>query len=80
MLFHNQITTRKEDTMIIALNGPSGIGKGFIKECLLRTYPHIQELAWFTTRPLRPNERSGGNRIRVTVSEFNRMADVGELV
>ncbi len=65
--------------MIISLSGPSGIGKGFIKERLLQLHPHIQELAWFTTRPLRPNEQ-GGNRIHVPVLEFNRMTDSSELV
>jgi len=66
--------------MIIALSGPSGIGKGFIKECLLQTYPHIQELTWFTTRPLRSNEQWGGNRINVSSLEFNQMIQFGELV
>ncbi len=66
--------------MIIALSGPSGIGKGYIKERLLHLYPYIQELAWFTTRSLRPNEYVGGNRTCVSVPEFNRMADIGELV
>jgi len=65
--------------MIIALSGPSGIGKGFIGERLLQFYPHIQELAWFTTRPLRTNEQ-GGNRIHVSLPEFNRMVGFGELV
>lgn len=64
--------------MIISLSGPSGIGKGFIKERLLQLYPHIQELAWFTTRPLRPNEQ-GGNRIPVSLFEFSRMVELGEL-
>lgn len=66
--------------MIIALSGPSGIGKGYIKERLLQLYPYIQELAWFTTRTLRPNEQGSGNRIPVSVSEFSRRADIGELV
>lgn len=66
--------------MIISLSGPSGIGKGFIKEKLLQLYPHIQELAWFTTRPLRSNERQGGNRIYVSLPEFNQMVESGELV
>ncbi|MBI1839138.1 MAG: hypothetical protein HYR95_02505, partial [Candidatus Colwellbacteria bacterium] len=65
--------------MIIALTGPSGIGKGFIKEQLLRTYPFIEELAWFTTRPLRPNE-SGGNRINVPDFQFNQLVESGNLV
>jgi len=65
--------------VIISLSGPSGIGKGFIKERLLQTYPHIQELRWFTTRPLRTNEQ-GGNRIHVSLPEFNQMTGFGELV
>lgn len=66
--------------MIISLSGPSGIGKGFIKVKLLQLYPQIQELAWFTTRLLRSNEQQGGNRIHVSFPEFNRMAELGELV
>ena len=65
--------------MIISLSGPSGIGKGFIKERLLQLYPHIQELAWLTTRTLRLNEQ-GGNRIHVSLPEFNQLAEFGELV
>lgn len=64
--------------MIISLSGPSGIGKGFTKEHLLRCYPHIEELVWFTTRPLRPNEQ-GGNRTSVSSSEFDKLAKSGEL-
>lgn len=65
--------------MIISLSGPSGIGKGFIKERLLQLYPHIQELAWLTTRPLRSNEQ-GGNRIHVSLPEFSQLAEFGEIV
>lgn len=65
--------------MIISLSGPSGIGKGFIKEQLLQAYPFIKELAWFTTRPLRPNEKAG-NRISVPISEFNNLVKTGKLV
>jgi guanylate kinase len=69
----------KEDAMIISLSGPSGIGKGFIKEQLLQAYPFIKELAWFTTRSLRPNEKAG-NRISVSISEFNKLVGNGNLV
>lgn len=65
--------------MIISLSGPSGIGKGFIKERLLQIYPHIQELAWLTTRPLRSSEQ-GGNRIHVSLPKFNQLSEFGELV
>jgi len=65
--------------MIISLSGPSGIGKGFIKEQLLQAFPFIKELAWFTTRPLRPNEKAG-NRISVSISEFDKLVETGKLV
>ncbi len=66
--------------MIISFSGPSGIGKGFIKERLLQLYPQIRELAWFTTRPLRSNEQRGGNRIYVSLPEFNWLTEQNELV
>jgi len=65
--------------MIIALSGPSGSGKGYIRERLLIAFPFLEELEWFTTRQLRPDEVRG-NRISITASEFNKLADAGELV
>lgn len=65
--------------MIISLSGPSGIGKGFIKERLLQLYPEIQELAWYTTRKLRLNEQ-GGNRVQISLSEFNQSVKLGKLI
>lgn len=63
--------------MIIALSGPSGIGKGYFKEAVLSKYPSIQELIWYTTRALRPNEH---NRKSISESEFNTLLDAGKLV
>lgn len=65
--------------MVISLSGPSGIGKGFVKERLLQVYPFIEELVWFTTRPLRPNEQRS-NRIQVSLPEFNKLVESGKLV
>lgn len=65
--------------MIIALSGPSGSGKGYIGERLLTAFPFIEELAWFTTRQLRPDEVRG-NRISIIASEFNKLIDAGKLV
>ncbi len=64
--------------MIISFTGPSGIGKGYIQKHVLRVFPDIKELPWFTTRPLRPND--GNNRIHLELAEFNRLAKQGELV
>lgn len=65
--------------MLITLTGPSGIGKGFIKEKLLQVYPFIEELVWFTTRDLRLNEQNS-NRISVTNEEFNELVKSNDLV
>lgn len=65
--------------MIIAFSGPSGIGKGFVKERLIKNFPFIEELAWFTTRPLRQTEH-GSNRISVAQSEFDGLVESGVLI
>lgn len=41
---------------IIALSGPSGIGKGFVKEAIRRRYPGMPELTVVTTRSRRPSD------------------------
>jgi len=64
--------------MLIALTGPSGIGKGFIKGKLLQVYPFIEELVWFTTRGPRPNEQKS-NRIFVSQKEFNTLVTSNNL-
>lgn len=65
--------------MIIALSGPSGIGKEYIKERILTTFPFLQELNWFTTRQLRTNEACS-NRTSITTSEFNKLMNANKLV
>ncbi len=65
--------------MIIAFSGPSGIGKGFIKEGLLRLHPHMKELEWLTTRSLRSNGKEG-NRTHVSAEQFTFLVQSGEVV
>lgn len=65
--------------VIIAFSGPSGIGKGFIKEGLLRHHPHMKELEWLTTRSLRTNEE-GGNRIHMPAEQFALLVQSDEIV
>ena len=62
--------------MIIALSGPSGIGKGFMKESVLAGYPDAKELVWYTTRAPRPNET---NRKSISEEQFASLADAGKL-
>lgn len=65
--------------MIIALSGPSGAGKGYLKERLINRYPFIQELIWITTRPIRVNE-SCNNRVSVSISEFEKLAKENKII
>lgn len=67
--------------MLISLTGPSGVGKGYVKERLLETYPSLQEVTWSTTRELRPNElEHRGNREHVSMKEFKSLESASELL
>lgn len=63
--------------MIIALSGPSGIGKGYAKEAILKVNPEVKEAVWYTTRELRPGEK---NRKSISNIEFDAMEHAGKLV
>lgn len=66
--------------MIIALSGPSGIGKGFVKDSLREIYPSIEEIVWYTTRELRPNELApNSNRQHISEETLAKMSEDGEL-
>ena len=65
--------------MIIAWSGPSGIGKGYIKETLTKAYPNVKEIAWFTTRALRPSELTKSNRCHISEEELAKMMAKNEL-
>lgn len=64
--------------MIITLTGPSGIGKGFVKDRILEHWPEICELQWATTRKKRTGETSK-NRICVTDEEFEQLIQEGRV-
>lgn len=67
--------------MIISLTGPSGIGKGYIKEKIKEQWPIIKELTWITTRPLRSNELDyNSNRKNVSIEEFDNLQNSNQLV
>lgn len=66
--------------MIIAFSGPSGIGKGYMKELFLMHYPQTKEIVWLTTRPLRESEKLTSNRINVSCDEFEQLRRDGQLV
>lgn len=66
--------------MLIAVSGPSAIGKGYIKDRLIERYSTLRELPWLTTRPLRSGETPGQNRIHVTQARFDELVALGECV
>lgn len=41
---------------IVALTGPSGVGKNYIKSLITKKFPKIKELTVFTTRPRRESD------------------------
>ena len=64
---------------IIALSGPSGIGKGFVKETIRRRYPGIAELTVVTTRTRRPSD--GVDReTDVPLETFLTQRDEGKII
>lgn len=63
--------------MLISTTGPSGIGKGFVKQILLNCHPEIKELRWTTTRQSRGEET---NRTFVSLNQFQSMKTNEELI
>ena len=65
--------------MIIALSGPSGIGKGYAKEAIKKIYPDVQEVVWYTTRELRKSEQHNSNRKHISEPELEKLETKGEV-
>lgn len=65
--------------MIISFTGPSGVGKGFLKDHLRAQRADFHELQWITTRQLREGEAERRDRQRVSEDEFAHMRRNGEL-
>ncbi len=64
----------------MVLSGPSGVGKDTLLQHFLKTTPNCVRLVTCTTRPPRPEERDGVDYQFVSVDEFRRMRDSGELL
>lgn len=65
--------------MIIGLTGPSGVGKGFIKEHLRNHYPEMSELTVLTTR-LRRTSDGKDRETDVPVAIFLQRENSGEII
>ena len=57
--------------LIIILMGPSGIGKGYIKQAIKDRWPFFYEPVWYTTRGCRRN--NADDRICISEKEFKTM-------
>ncbi len=66
--------------LLVVVSGPSGVGKGTVRRHLQELLPELTYGVSVTTRPPRPGERNGVTYHFVSVEEFGKMRDAGELV
>lgn len=62
------------------MSAPSGCGKTTIVERLLKRHPDWVRSVSVTTRPVRLGEKNGEDYFFVTLSEFQKMEESGELL
>lgn len=65
---------------LTVLSGPSGVGKSTVVARLRRASPEVWLSVSVTTRAPRPGERDGREYHFVTVPEFEKLAESGELL
>lgn len=63
--------------MILVISGPSGVGKGTLRQRLLQRFPSMKRSISVTTRKPRPGEVHGRDYFFVTREEFQRMINEG---
>ena len=80
MIDQNTIYADQQTSLLIVISGPSGVGKDTVIERMkMRNLPfHCVITA--TTRPPRPDERSGVNYFFLSKDEFAEMIERGELL
>lgn len=65
---------------ILIITGPSGVGKDTVMNSLVSKHPEFRFCRSVTTRDKRPGETEGVSYYFISVEEFNRMDDSGELI
>lgn len=60
--------------------GPGGTGKNTLMSIIMERHPDITQLATATTRPKRPDEQHGRERIFVSLERFREMIAQDELL
>jgi guanylate kinase len=66
--------------LLIVISGPSGVGKDETLKTLQQASSNFHFVVTATTRPMRPNEVHGRDYFFVSLEEFTRMIEEGELL
>ncbi|MAS33219.1 MAG: guanylate kinase [Anaerolineaceae bacterium] len=66
--------------LLFIVVGPPGVGKNALMENAMQRQPRLQQLATATTRPRRPTEQEGRERLFVSISRFQQMIEQGDLL
>ncbi len=74
------LSTLQGQGLFFTIVGPPGVGKNALMEEALAHQPGLRQLATATTRPRRPNEQAGRERLFVSVEEFQQMIARGDLL
>ncbi len=64
---------------IIALVGPSGVGKNFVKQALKTQFPQLSELTVFTTRDRRPSDGTD-RKTDISTNDFLEMQKYNKII
>jgi guanylate kinase len=65
---------------LVLFSGPSGVGKDTLLEILYKRIPELQHSVSVTTREMRPNEVEGRDYYFISLDEFERMRENGEIL
>jgi guanylate kinase len=65
---------------LFTIIGPAGVGKNALMEAALQREANLKQLATATTRPPRPNEKDGRERLFLNVHQFQQMRESGALL
>lgn len=76
----DELIGRKRDGNLFVFTGPSGVGKGTIREQLLQKVPGLVRSVSVTTRERRPGEQEGVHYFFRSMEEFEHMRAQNELM
>lgn len=72
--------SRERLGMLYVLVGPGGVGKNALLNEVVKSFDDLRQLPTATTRPMRETEQQGKEHLFVTLEEFQRMIENGELL